>query len=319
MTLEYPDLESVKSDVKSEVKAYVDAITVLGSLQTHLQEKNIECHVELKIWKKDGNYKTPDLLIRSDNYIIVDHKYTESENEKTLNGKLEEMREYDKMFFLKNAKSKKEFMPEVVMLTPESVVKYFNKFLNCPITWGYEINSEIAIKQTIGAVKDPSMSSLFNPNLTCPVADEISKYKFFISHPPLPYAAFIIFSVLFTLIKAPQFFKPEFEVKYDTILKGFNEMFPPWIRREVKQLKVTRLSESLDFLDRVGWIKWFETEKLIIVYKNKGRRVGDLLVYLIDKHANTIHSQRVKQFEKELKKLEALRKPDAQQKLVEFL
>lgn len=318
MTLKYPDLESVKSEVKSEVNAYIDAITVLGSLQTHLQDMNIECHVELKIWKKDGNYKTPDLLIHSGNYIIVDHKYTESENEKTLNGKLEEMKEYDKMFFLKNVKSKKEFMPEVVMLTPENVVKYFKEFLNCPITWGYEINSEITIKQTIGAVKDPLISSLFNPNLTCPVADEISKYKFFISHPPLPYAAFIIFNVLFTLIKPPQFFKPEFEVKYDAILKGFNEMFPPWVRQEVKQLKVTRLSESLDFLDRVGWIKWFETEKIIIVYKNKGRRVGDLLSYLIDKHANTIHSQRVKQFKKELKKLDALRKPDAQKKLADF-
>lgn len=320
MALRYPLLESVKNEVTSEVNAYIHSITVLSSLQAYLRDMDIDCYIEMRLWKKDGKHKTPDLLIRSANYIVVDHKYTESKNEQTLTGKLEEMKKYDTTFILEDieSKSKNEFTPEVVMLTPKKIVKHFKELLNCPITWGYELDSEIVIKQAISAVKDSTISSLFNPNLICPVAEEISKYKFFISHPPLPYAACQIYNVLFTLSPPSQFFSPEFEVKYDVILKGFNEMFPPWIRREVKQLKVTRLSESLYFLQRVGWIKWFETEKIIIVSRNKGRQVGDLLSYLVDKHVKTEHTKRVKEFENQLKKLKALETPKAQRKLEDF-
>ena len=32
-----------------------------------------------------------------------------------------------------------------------------------------------------------------------------------------------------------------------------------------------RLAQALEFLDSIPWIRWFETEKKIIVYKGKGR------------------------------------------------
>lgn len=311
MTLKYPDVESVKKGVTSEINAYIHAITVLSSLQAYLQDKNIECYIEMKLRKRNGNHKTPDLLIRSANYIVVDHKYTESENERTLTGKIEEMKGYNATFvFSKDEKSEVEFMPEVVMLTPEIVVKHFREFLECPITWGYQLDSEMVIKQAVGEVKDSIVSSLFNPDLLCPVAEEVSKYKFLISHPPLPYMAFQIYNILFTLSPPTQFFGSEFEVKYNDVLGGFNNIFPPWVRPEVKQLNVTRLGEALNFLERVGWIRWFETEKIIIVYRNKGRLVADLLSYLTDKYVKTEHAKRVKEFERELKKLEALKKPE---------
>jgi len=319
LTLKYPVLESVKKEVESEVNAYIDAITVLSSLQAYFQDLNIECYIEMKLRKKDGNHKTPDLLIRSANHIIVDHKYTESENETTLTGKLEEMREYDTVFIFNDSKLKsEEFTPEVVMLTPERVVKHFKEFLNCPITWGYQLDREIVIRQTMGAVEDSTVSSLFNPDLLCPVAEELYKYKFFMSHPPLPYMATQIYNILFTLSPPAQFHNIEFEVKYNDILEGFNNIFPPWVGREVKQLTVKRLGGALNFLQRVGWIKWFETEKSIIVYRNKGRQSGDLLSYLIDKYVKMEHSKRVKKFEKKIK-LEALKKPEAQKKLMDFV
>lgn len=319
MTLKYPDLESVKKGVTSEINAYIHAITVLSSLQAYLRDMNIDCYIEMKLRKKDGTHKTPDILISSANYIIVDHKYTESENERTLIGKTEEMKGYNATFIFKeDRKSEIEFTPEVVMLTPERVVKHFRKLLDCPITWGYELDNEIVIKQAIGEVKDSTVLSLFNPDLLCPVAEEVSKYKFFISHSPLPYAAFQIYNILFTLSPPTQFFRSEFEVKYSDVLEGFNNIFPPWVRPEVKQLNVTRLGEALNFLQRVGWIRWFETKKIIIVYRNKGRLVADLLLYLTDKHVRMEHAKKVKEFEKELK-LEALKKPKGQKKLMDFV
>lgn len=191
LSLKYPDLAGVKKEVESEVHAYIDAITVLSSLQEYLNNMDVESRIEIELKKKDGTPKIPDLLICSNNHIIVDHKYTESENEKTLATILEKMREYDSVFVLNSSKSRSEksFTPEVVMLTAERSVEHFRKLLNCPITWGYRLDSEIEIKQMIGAVKDTKVSSFFSPNLQCSVAEEISRYKFFLSHPPLPYAA----------------------------------------------------------------------------------------------------------------------------------
>jgi hypothetical protein len=320
LSLKYPELESAKKEVSTEVHAYIDAITVLSSLQDYIRSVGIECHIERKLEKKNGNPKKPDLLICSDNYIIVDHKYTESENEKTLAGKLEEMREYNSTFVFSNGKPsfEKEFTPEVVMLTPEGSVASFRKLLDCPITWGYILDSEVVIKQMIWSIKDSKVLSLFNPNLICAMAEEISRYKFFISHPPLPYASCEIYNVLWTLSPPQQFFAPEFEVKYKDILGVFNSLFPPWISGEAKQLNVKRLEEALDFLQRTKWVKWFKTEKLVIVYRNKGRNIADTLSYLIDFYAKVLHTKRVIEYQKEVKKLEQLQKPVAQKKLDDF-
>lgn len=319
LSLKYPDLESVRRIIKSEVHAYIDAITVLSSLQDYLRNVGIDSHIEKRLMKKNGEPKKPDLLILSGNYIIVDHKYTESENEKTLISILEKMREYDSAFMFNNGKtSSKEINPEVVMLTPERSVRHFRGLLDCPITWGYSLDSEIAIKQMIGAVKDSRVSSLFSPDLTCTVAEEISKYKFFISHPPLSYTSCEIYHALWTLSPSYQFFAPEFEVKYDDILDVFNTSFPPWICHEARQLNITRLNDALDFLQKIGWIKWFKAEKLVIVYRKKGRLIADLLSYLIDCHVKIEHEKAVIRFEKEIKKQEQLQKPVAQKKLADF-
>lgn len=321
LTLCYPKLENIQKEVKSEFDAYIDSITILGSLRTHLKNIKIDCFLELKLWKKDGTHKTPDFLIKSANYIIVDHKYTKSDDRKTLTGKIDDMNEYDTVFIHKNPETKNdiEFSPEVVMLTPECVLKHFKQFLNCPTTWGYTLDSEILINQGISAVKDPRIASLFKPSLTFPVSEEISKYKFFISHAPLPYTACQIYNILFTLTPPTQFFKKEFEVKFDDILEIFNNLFPPWVRREIKQLNVNRLSDSLDFLRRVGWIKWYKPEKIVIVDKKKGRQVGDLMIYLIDKYVKELHDKRVKKYQDEIKKQEALKKPKPQKSIIDFL
>jgi hypothetical protein len=320
LSLTYPELESVKKEVLTEVRAYIDAIQVLSSLQDYLRGEGIECYIEKKLRRKVGDPKKPDLLICSENYVIVDHKYTESENETTLAGKLEEMKEYESIFLLGDGKSRsdKEFTAEVVMLTPEKSVTFFKRLLNCPITWGYNLEREIVIKQMIGAVKDSKISSLFNPDLLCSMAEEISRYKFFISHPPLPYAACEVYHVLWTLSPPNQFFGLEFEVKYKDILDVFNTLFPPWISGEAKQLNLRRLEEALEFLQSTKWVRWFKTEKLVIVYRNKGRNIGDLLSYLVDYCAKVEHAKRVIKFEKELKKLEQMQKPIAQKKLEDF-
>jgi len=317
LTLHYPERDSVKRGIKSEVMAYIDAIMVLGSLRGYLVDIGIECFIEKKIMKKEGGHKIPDLLIRSQNYLVVDHKYTESTNEKTLTDKVTEIREYDTTF----VHDLTEFKPEIVMLTPKNATELLKKILGCPITWGYTLNEEIVIDQSIESVKDSKILSLFKPVFFCPKSKEVSKYKFIISHSPLPYTSCIVYTILWTLNPPTDYFTSEFDVNYDIILDTFNHLFPPWLSPEVKQLNDTRLKEALALLQSIGWIKWLETEKMVIFFKKKGRLAADTLEYLIDRCADIEYAEKVQDYERE-KRIEQLMKAEketTQRLLVDYL
>jgi len=319
LTLRYPDLSSVKKGIETELNAYVHAINVLGSFREYLRSLGIQCYIEKKVDKKEGNHKTPDFLIRSNNFLMVDHKYTESEDERTLASKIEDMKEYDTTFVLPSSKPEKqvEFKPECVMLTPKKAVKHFRKILNCPITWGYTLNEDILIEQGIRSVTDSRILSLFNPTMLCPKAPEVAKYKFIISHAPLPYTACQVYYILWTLSPPARFFFPEFEVKYDDILDVFNNLFPPWISGEVRQLNDSRLRKALQFLHETGWIRFLETENKVIVIRRKGRFIADLLSYLVDRHVKIEHAIRVREYEKKVKELK-IEIPGKQKQLGDF-
>jgi hypothetical protein len=321
LALKYPDLEYVKNVITSEVEAYVHAVTILSSLRENLQQNSLDCHIEKKLYKRDGSYKKPDLLICSDNYIVVDHKYTKSKAVDNLLDKIEIMKGYNTEFILNDAKTGEptEFNPEVVMLTPEKAVQFFKEFLACPITWGYELNDEITIKQSVGSVKDPRVSALFKPDLSFQRAEDIAKYKFITSHSPLPYVACQVYMILFTLIRADQTFSDKFEVKYSEILDRINTLYPPWVRPEIRQLNVKKLRKALQFLQNIRWIRWFEPENIVVVDKKKGRLTGDLLSYFIESLAKSRHEQLVKKYEHELKKLEEAKKPKGQKSLIDFV
>jgi len=286
----------------------------LSSLREHLRSVGIPCYIEKKIEKKQSGHKTPDLLICSNNYLVVDHKYTESANALTLSGKIEEMKEYDTTFVFEST----EFKPEVVMLVPTNVVTAFKKILDCPITWGYILDEDIIISQSIGSVQDSRVIPLFNPNLFFSKAKEVSKYKFIISHSPLPYTACQVYTILWALHPPFGYFASEFSVEYDVILSSFNDLFPPWISSEVQQLQPKRLKKSLGLLEDIGWIKWLEIEKKVIVSKTTGRLTADTMENLIDRHTENEFAKKVKEYEKERAESEKLAKGFEQKELSDY-
>ena len=308
MTLRYPDLESVKKEIETEINGYINSIAILGSLRDYLRNIKIECYIETKIEKKGGGFKTPDLLIHSDDFLLVDHKYTESRDRRTLGSKVEEMKEYESAFVFAQAgrdgERTVEFEPEIVMLTPQNATRFFARISGCPITWGYELDEVISINQSIRSVKDSKIPSLFDPILLCPKSEDVAKYKFIISNAPLPYTASQVYTVLWTLWRPPRaraLFTPEFEVQYENVLDMFNNLFPPWVSKEIKQLNASRLREALLLLQDVGWIRWLERERRIIVYRSKGKYIADLFPYLIDHNVKVVHAAKVKEYEKKLK------------------
>lgn len=301
MPLKIPDAAQIKRCIEIEFNAYILEIQVLGSLREYLETLNIPSYIEKKINRADGSYKTPDLLIRSNNFLIVDHKYTESNDERTLADKVEEMSEYRSKFILHDNKKNLdiEFDPECVMLVPDGSVKYFKNNLNCPVTWGYKLNGNVTIEQGIGKVQDSKILALFNPSMWFETAEEIAKYKFVISHAPLSYTASQIYTILWTLMSSPNdYFTTEFKVKYDTILDQFNHLFPQWVSAEVKQMNVSRLEEALLFLQELGWVRWLKSDKEVIVYKQKGQHIGDIISYLIEQQAKKQYEHQLRAYQR---------------------
>jgi len=304
MSAKYPDLADVEKRVRSEVNAYIDSISILPSFRTYLKNLGIKCYIERKINKKFGGFKTPDLIVYSNNFLIIDHKFTTSDSTINLSSKVEEMATYDAdyLWIEKTDGKPIEFKPEIVMLTPNEEIQNFKKILSCPITWGYELEEEISIEQGIGSVKDGEVLKLFDPIFTFPISEEAAKYQFIISHPPLPYTAWRVYMILWTCLSGhdARYHSPQFKVGYDVILTTFNHLFPPWISAEIKQMNDTRLKEALVFLDKLHLVDWIKPEKQIIVDRNKGRLIADLLTYLSDQYVRREHAKEVKAYEIEV-------------------
>jgi hypothetical protein len=315
---EYPRLDRVKKEIEGEVNGYVDAITLFSSLREYFQDKNIECQIEPKIKKKSGGYKTPDLLVKSDNFVIIDHKFTSSTDKENLMSKIDEMETYNKIFLFVDSGLEKEVQPEVIMLTPEKATALFNSLLNCPITWGYVIEEQVEVKQSVRSVRDKNLLSCFNPSLLCSRSGELAKYKFILSHPPIPYTSCHVFTILWNLMQPTQLLTKEFDVKYSDILGIFNTFFPPWLRPEIKQMTITRLDEALTFLQDIGWIKWLQTDGLIIVDKSKGRMISDVFSYFMDKFVEMEHQKKVHEYEKKLKKSIEKKKGTSQKEISSY-
>ena len=189
---------------------------------------------------------------------------------------------------------------------------------DCPITWGYVLEEDVTLKQSIGSIKDTKVLSLFTPTLSCHLSTDIAKYKFVMSHAPLPYTSVQVYSILWNLISPTQYFAREFEVKYDNILTIFNSYFPPWLRPEIRQMTVKRLDEALDFLQKVGWIRWYQQERTISVDRAKGRLIPDLSAYLIDHYVKIEHAKRVSSYEEKIKSQKIPEKSPGQSSLTDF-
>ena len=86
----------------------------------------------------------------------------------------------------------------------------------------------------------------------------------------------------------------------------------------MQQLNPTRLKKSLGLLEDIGWIKWLETEKKVIVFKTTGRLTADTLGNLIDRHTENEFAKKVKEYEKEREELEKLAKGFEQKQLADY-
>ncbi|MGD6807347.1 MAG: hypothetical protein ACQCN4_10370 [Candidatus Bathyarchaeia archaeon] len=301
-----PNIDLIKSKIETEFKAYTDSIEVLGALREFLDKNAITSYIEKKVYKINGGDKQPDLLVVSKNFLFIDHKFTKSNEPKTLEDKIEEMAEYNRSFYFDDPKSRKriQITPECVMLTPKEVIKHFRKNAKCPITWGYKIDGTVFIEESIGKVNDSKIASFFKPSLIIPISRERRKYRFVLSHAPKCYTAFQVYNAICFIYNSKDCDKTTFQANYNDLLSDFNDLFPPWVLKEAKQLNATRLDEALSLLTRLGWIEVVNSQsgKVIIVNRKKFLRTGDVLGLFKAEEAKELFEQKMREYKVQEKK-----------------
>jgi hypothetical protein len=295
-----PDFDTIKNQIDTEFKGYTDSIEVLSALRDFLDFRSIPCYIEKKVYKTEGGEKQPDLIVASKNFLFIDHKYTKSDDPRTLEGKIKEVNEYNHSFYFEDPKTKTriEITPECVMLTPKEVVKHFRKKTKCPITWGYKLDGSVYIEQSIGSVSDSQISAFFSPYLIVPLSAERRKYRFVLSHAPKSYTTYQVYSTIYFMYQTKDFDKTTYQAKYEDILSDFNDLFSPWVLKEAKQLNVTRLDEALAFLSRLGWIEVVDSPsgKIIIVNKKKFFRTGDVVGFFKTEDAKALFEEKMREY-----------------------
>ena len=317
-----PDLEVIKKEIENEFRAYCDAIELLSSLRDFFHSKSIPCHIEKTVDKKDGGYKQPDLIVCSDNYLFIDHKYTKSQCERNLEEKISAVNEYDTIYIFEDEKRNKiEIQPECVMLTPKDVIKSIRKKSNCPVTWGYKLDGSVWVEQSIGSVKDSKVSSFFNPVMVISLSSESTKYRFVLSHAPKAYTTFQVYSILWILYQPKDYYKTTFQITYRQILSDFNNMFSPWVLKEAHQLNPTRLKEALTFLSKLGWLELIDSPsgKVVLVNRKKGLKMGDLIPFFKAQHAQQEYERQMRKYKALLAKKGLSYLNSEQSKLTRFL
>ena len=105
------------------------------------------------------------------------------------------------------------------------------------------------------------------------------KYKFIRREPPIPYTTHFIWAFI-NLSKDA--FQKKVVVHYDGLIKRMNDFCPPWCA-QARQLSEGRLNKAVEFLKKLGWIKFDPETKEITADTSRGTKAGRLEEYLCDK------------------------------------
>lgn len=112
-----------------------------------------------------------------------------------------------------------------------------------------------------------------------------SKYKFIRASPPTIYTAFELWRMfpLFQSVRTAH--EPSHVVNLEQLTERARVFYPPWIRNN-QQINSRRVRRALQFLDSIDFIDWKRGRSDIVVYRNRGRRSGDLLAYFSERWAS---------------------------------
>ena len=272
-------------DIKKAEQNYIDTIFIFRTLSELLNEKGIKYEIEHDILNCSGNPGTPDFLIFLDENLtyVIEHK--SSLNPSYGKNILQEIK--DKYECIKYDET--TYTPQIICLIPINLLKIMEDIrdkekINIALS-GFAINYDVS-KITFeihDELQNEEMSDILNRVISFNPMN-YSEYRFIKAEPDYPtYTALILWLNVLLSLQDPYIGKKDyFEVNFDIISKRCS-FFPSWIRNN-EQLTNNRIKRGLEFLKKIGFIKWDGGRKdPIKVYYNKGTRVDDLREYFAKK------------------------------------
>lgn len=276
-------------DIKREITLYSKTILFFACFYKHLKSRGIRVEVEQKL-----KNKIPDFIIYKKNDIttIIEHKASLPYNKEHALKTIREV--YNKYSNLSNINY------DIAILCPvtvEKVLKEIKEDILDTIVLIFDLNQEegkISISKFVGNINDIKLNEAIDIDISCN-REDFSRFKFIRKPPPNPiYTAYFLWNVVFNAFKEPEYYTEEsFEIKYENIVREANTFYPEWIKNK-SQVSKGEINKALDFLKKIGFIKWNREKEKITIFHKRGTRIGDIIEYFAKKY--------VKFKEKEVKK-----------------
>ncbi|MBE3093862.1 MAG: hypothetical protein IMZ52_02440 [Actinobacteria bacterium] len=272
-------MDTPEDAVVEECLNYIETVQVFSFLDKKLDDSQIEHEIEKDLELKPPKTKcNPDFIIHRDELTdILEHKASLPNNEEYV---LEEITDcynkYNTVMF-----NKVECQPNLIFLYPKKK-EYLIKKIQNQIPKGIQLcyfnlgDQEIDFQKDVKVVH-PELANVLKYSPYPYARHNYSKHKFIKAEPHQVYTAFQVNLILRSFQDISTVNQPSYIVKKDDVLSVMNTYYPPWINENLMQINSGRLNHALEFLDKIEAIEWDREKGEITVFKEKGRKSGDIL------------------------------------------
>ncbi len=271
-----------------EVRLYADAVALYTSIYLYFQRYQFTVHVESTVRAGvESRQLIPDLLVKTTaDWTVIEHKGSLPKSQKKMAAELDEIGRYGQTTVF----DRSTFNPQVVLLCPRKlagdlIALQEKKQLQLPTLISYSPPTERVCNliQEQGELRDVYLKDLFAKKENRVEMDietiERYKYKFIRREPPVPYTTHFIWGFI-NLSKSA--FQKKITVQYSGLIQRINDFCPPWCS-EARQLSDGRLNKTIQFLKRLGWIKFEKGTNEITADTSRGTKAGRMEEYLCRK------------------------------------
>ncbi|KAA0006376.1 MAG: hypothetical protein FE045_03320 [Thermoplasmata archaeon] len=297
MSRRKPKLDVTIEDVKKAEENYLNTIYIFRTLSELFDRNQVNHEIEHDVMKcTDEPPVTPDFLIFLNGKItdVIEHK--SSLNVSYGKEILEEI--IEKYNCLKY--NDIEYHPQIICLIPLRSLKIMEEIRNKENIkiWlaGFDIDYDV--RKITFEIHDKLQNKKIEEilNMVIPFDPiEYSEYRFIKAEPKYPtYTALTLWVNVLLSLQDPYIGKNNFfEVDFKMVSKRARNFFPEWIRNN-EQLTNNRIKRGLEFLKKIGFIKWDGRKDPIVVYYTKGTKVGDLREYFAKKFVELYGEKKIK-------------------------
>lgn len=287
------EIEEILNDVKDEFNEYEHQRLICLSIREYFRNsKDLSVWSEPVLVTSSGNNKTPDLLLRKNDWAILDYKEIRGKSKQTLNQHIVDLEKYRQKFTF----NQQAFEPEIALVAPAGVAPGFKSVVNAPPILGSSLGKSIKLKQTVGEFKSRELNDIFDEGLSFPLATITSTQKF-LRHEPkaVSYIASIVWPSLWQLSMSVG--ADDIRVSKRNLIKTMSGFYPPYLKSvkgsqfDVTQVTEGRINKALEFLEKIDFINIeYEgaeenREEIVVTSRTKGKNILDYSEYFKKKEA----------------------------------